>query len=783
MIYLQREVSKPLQIQRNFVFILCVTIMYFCLQGYILYKINQPYSGVLISKTDSAAYTIAKIKSSGWAFHTDLKEGDIIYSINKEKPHLGILPEYQNQSLNASEIQIKKDDITQTYKGTQHFIDSRDKIISVYFPFLLAFICLGLSIFLYTKKPLNRETFFLITFLFMTSSSLLIAVESGKGDFIALIILSIVFQGTPMSLILLLNELFKKKQLYVISMRFLKIDISIGIFLLSFSILTMFIPFPVVNTDGLELIYLSINIIFCIYFLIRAYIKYHNTVHKPFLKLMLTIHSIAFFPFVTLYALPDAIFSTPILSADIGAMFLIALPIGYFYLVATKQIFDIDFVFDRLRYYAFLSLIPTLLIAIITSWSIYYKDNFLSRLLQSFIIIFPLNILFLILKERLDFTFRNHLFRTKTNLYVNIEQFTAQLSSIMKTEELEKKFTNEIVSMLKPSFIQFVQYNMKDNTYTQCNGYGQTKDFTLSKKKKWSMAALLINDLLEDDGCIGIYLYSTKHIKHYIWIGTKVNNIKYNTHEKSWFITVTTYVRLIYENLYTINEIIHSLEQESLESKTNSASLSRLLFQISEQERRRLASDLHDSALQDQIVWYRKLDSLLKNKSVPLELKNELKKIHFGMHDVIQQIRDTCNELRPSLLSDAGLIGALRELLAQTQLRVQFQIQFDHESIQEHHYDFDKILSLYRIIQELLTNADKHSEATIVSIFLWEENNCIFLDYRDNGKGFNIDTPYSPNQHMGLSGIKGRLQSIGGEIHIVSEAKKGLQINITVPRW
>lgn len=136
--------------------------------------------------------------------------------------------------------------------------------------------------------------------------------------------------------------------------------------------------------------------------------------------------------------LPDAIFSTPILSADIGAMFLIALPIGYFYLVATKQIFDVDFVFDRLRYYAFLSLIPTLLIAIITSWSIYYKDNFLSRLLQSFIIIFPLNILFLILKERLDFTFRNHLFRTKTNLYVNIEQFTAQLSSIMKTEELEK---------------------------------------------------------------------------------------------------------------------------------------------------------------------------------------------------------------------------------------------------------------------------------------------------------------------------------------------------------
>ncbi|MFP3393935.1 competence protein comp, partial [Brevibacillus sp. SIMBA_076] len=89
------------------------------------------------------------------------------------------------------------------------------------------------------------------------------------------------------------------------------INITIGILVLSLSILMMFIPFFTVNTSGLELIYLSINIIFCIYFLILAYIKYHSTIHKPFLELMLTIHFIAFFPFVTLYALPDAIFGTP----------------------------------------------------------------------------------------------------------------------------------------------------------------------------------------------------------------------------------------------------------------------------------------------------------------------------------------------------------------------------------------------------------------------------------------------------------------------------------------
>src|SRR5690606_10057071 len=139
-----------------------------------------------------------------------------------------------------------------------------------------------------------------------------------------------------------------------------------------------------------------------------------------------------------------------------------------------------------------------------------------------------------------------------------------------------------------------------------------------------------------------------------------------------------------------------------------------------EKERRRLASDLHDSALQDQIVWYRKLENLLQNgRNLPQQTRKELMKIKNGMLDVIKQIRNTCNELRPNLLSEAGLTRSLQELFTQFQERAKFRLYYDIEPIAEEFGDYNKSLTIYRILQELLNNADKHSEASKVSIHIW----------------------------------------------------------------
>ncbi|PEZ39099.1 competence protein comp [Bacillus thuringiensis] len=768
--------------QRPIYFVISLIIFYLIIQSYILYKFYQPYSGIIASKEKHNTYTISQIDTSGWAAKTALKAGDEIYKVDGANPYLGVFKRYQNQFLNATEIQTIQNDRISTYSTTATS-DNEELIITLYLPMIFSLTILSLCFIVYRNKAIRREERYFMLFLLATSISLSASSISSKSDFGGLLIISISFQSVSLFLTLFLYQLFKRKEIIIIHKNVIRFHIFLYMTVITTGLLSVtFLPNLQQVSAYTDLAYLCFSILLSVYFLLKGYIKYRNTLHRPFFKFMLVIQCISFGPFIMLYALPRILFNAAIIRADIAALFLFCIPIGYFYLILTKQIFDIDFMFDRVRYYSLLSLLPTIIITLIISWGINPDERFFIRLMQNFIIIFPLNILFLVIKERLDFTFRNQLFRSKTNLHVSIDQFAQQLSSIMKVKDLEKKFMNEIISLLKPCFIQFIEFDTKQNTYNCYKSYGETEKFNLSKKKQWGMESGYINDLLEDDGCIGIYLYSTQNTKHYIWVGNKTNNIKFNINEKTWFIAIVKYVRLVYENLNSVNQIIQSLEKERIANKTHSATLSRLLFQISETERRRLAADLHDAALQDQIVWYRKLETVLKEHTVPGELQGQLEKIKFGMFDVIQQIRDTCNELKPALLSEIGLIGALKELLAQMQLRTNFRIQFEYDSIQENHYEFDKILSIYRIIQELLNNADKHSNATLINIFLWEENNCIYLDYRDNGIGFNTQAPYSSNKHMGLSGIKGRVQGIGGEIQLISEIGNGLQVNITIPR-
>lgn len=148
----------------------------------------------------------------------------------------------------------------------------------------------------------------------------------------------------------------------------------------------------------------------------------------------------------------------------------------------------------------------------------------------------------------------------------------------------------------------------------------------------------------------------------------KKNQTVFNLHEKVWFINIVKYIRLVYENVFAVENLIHTIEQTEVQQLQSSSTLSRFLFQLSEQERRRLAADLHDSALQDQIIWYRSLENLITTTPyLPRDTLSQLHQIKNGMQDVINQIRTTCNELRPISITKGGLTVALRELCANMQ--------------------------------------------------------------------------------------------------------------------
>ena len=139
--------------------------------------------------------------------------------------------------------------------------------------------------------------------------------------------------------------------------------------------------------------------------------------------------------------------------------------------------------------------------------------------------------------------------------------------------------------------------------------------------------------------------------------------------KKIWLETITRYASVLYDNFRVIEDLTRELEKLGSSQQIMPLWLLRLMLHLSENERKRLSQDLHDAALQEQIIWYRKLNQITSDLDLPEHLRPQLEEIEQGLLDVIYQIRITCNELRPPLLKEEGLERSLEALFEFTQLR------------------------------------------------------------------------------------------------------------------
>nr|WP_283249459.1 ATP-binding protein [Bacillus sp. FJAT-49736] len=206
----------------------------------------------------------------------------------------------------------------------------------------------------------------------------------------------------------------------------------------------------------------------------------------------------------------------------------------------------------------------------------------------------------------------------------------------------------------------------------------------------------------------------------------------------------------------------------------------RLLFRLSEKERASLSSDLHDSVLQDLIIWYRKLESLRSSSLFSGDIKGELFQIEEGLLDAIHQIRITCNELRPPFLLKMGLVESLKGLFSYARMFSNYEIEF-LASEEKMELNEDQILGLYRIVQELLNNASKHSRASKVTMKLGYYKDKIHFCYRDNGVGADLSLMEGSFSHMGLAGIENRVLSLEGDMYMNSAPHKGFHVDVYIP--
>ncbi|MCL6446493.1 MAG: sensor histidine kinase [Alicyclobacillus sp.] len=203
-------------------------------------------------------------------------------------------------------------------------------------------------------------------------------------------------------------------------------------------------------------------------------------------------------------------------------------------------------------------------------------------------------------------------------------------------------------------------------------------------------------------------------------------------------------------------------------------------IRLLEEERRRIARDLHDGPAQSLTNVSMRLDVISRLIQTNPEMAlNEITRTNSRVVTAINDIRRLIYDLRPVAIDEIGLISATRELLRRSEQDwgIHFHMQVDPEVTDD--FAPAKQVALYRLIQEVLHNVKKHAEASQVEIRMARQDRLLVISITDNGKGF--DPNVIPHGHYGIVGMRERAQFLHGTLDIQSTIGEGSTFTITVP--
>ena len=210
------------------------------------------------------------------------------------------------------------------------------------------------------------------------------------------------------------------------------------------------------------------------------------------------------------------------------------------------------------------------------------------------------------------------------------------------------------------------------------------------------------------------------------------------------------------------------------------------LMTAHEDERRLLSRELHDNIGQYLSALLLGLESVARVPGLPAAAVEELSYLKETTKQFELDVHSVALELRPTTLDDLGLEAALSSFAREWAKRhdQRIRVEFNSKRFQTPHgrLSFDVGMAIYRVVQEALTNASRHSNAEVVSVILEGDDRQVRVIVEDDGVGFDVEKFMSSpieNGRLGLMGMQERVQLVGGEFKIDSGA--GTTIVVTIP--
>ncbi len=236
--------------------------------------------------------------------------------------------------------------------------------------------------------------------------------------------------------------------------------------------------------------------------------------------------------------------------------------------------------------------------------------------------------------------------------------------------------------------------------------------------------------------------------------------------------------------LLSVVSLVYVRKVSALEKqKRYQQELSSKILEKMEEERKRIAQELHDSIGQELLFIKNKVLLTMQRKHPGRTLREDLTQISETASKVLKSVREISHNLRPPELDRLGLTETLRALLMKVRESTTLTVTGELETI-DGLLDRDLEINVVRIVQEAISNVLKHAHATVCRVHIVREGGQVLVRIEDNGRGFKPNLSEMSSEHSGGLGITGmleRVRMLNGTMTIDSEPGKGSVLRIAIP--
>lgn len=758
-------------------------IFYFVMQvWFVNITLKYPYYGIDVQRNENQEWEISQLDSSVPGNFEIIRIGDIVKSVDGKNPELydTVIRNEQLEKFHSLVVIRNGVEITLRMQDFQEI--GKSDILA----FLGELCCLTVAVIIlikirHAKSPLLLALVFIcgaITFMSLGANA--------RRDPFAIYITSLMVTLVPYMLYHFLSTFFKERNFTSftsISTRYLYLLPLVRGFLAIPTIFSAAYARIEHNHPAILSSIFLIGIALDIILLSRAYWKHRNerSYHSSLVKIIWISLLVSFTPFVSLSIMPKIIgFFLPIgfVNSIYTGSFLLLFPASFAYLMVTKQLFDLHIVARRVLVAASMALIPSVVLVLVTLLFDPMKP------VDSYLLLFVLfeAIIAALLYSMEYFTTKLEpiVFPRKRQLREAIGNVASKLGTITSFRELKDIILIDIVDTMQVHGGAIV-FRSGGELETIAAGHIDTTEVE---------HLVEATDTPEHPAYICLPVSRNEEYASFLILTLKTTNTRLGREEIEWLSLIVSYLSISLENVYLIRKLLSRLQNlASLlpdeQEATDVNWFRKLMFELQEKERARIAGDLHDTTMQDLIFLKYRFEGVMTNYSLQPKDAQEIRNLLDYVEIITTNLRQSCFELHPYLLKDHGLVETVRRLVRLEAAVCSFQLVFDADGADAiERMDLDWKKHVFRICQEFISNAKKHSEASEVRLTLSAAGGTIRLGYEDDGVGFDPNEPKVREiggSGFGMEQLKGRILMLGGKWELLTGKGEGVQFRIQFP--